>query len=189
MATAATDTMGKLQDLPPGSAVALQMGAEHYFDAIQALLDVFAPQKELQAIYVTATIPSRSIIQALEVLEVDLDRIYFVDCVSSMMMGFSERHPHTVYVESPTMLENILLKVEFLIRKLEGADALVVVDSINSLAIHNSMKILSEFLHILTTHLRSRDAYTFVLSMEEYATEEVDSVLSLVCDDSVIFTP
>ncbi len=182
------ESLGRLQELPPGSAVALQTGAEHYFDAIQALLDAFAPQKGLQAVYVTSTIPSKSIIQALEVLEVDMANIYFVDCVSSMMMGFSEKHPHAVYVESPTMLENTLLKVEFLIRRLDGADTVVIVDSINSLAIHNSMKILSEFLHILITHLRSRNAYTVILSMEEYATEEVESVLSLVCDETVIFS-
>lgn len=181
-------SLGRLEELPPGSAVAMQMQSEHYFDAIQALLDVFAPQKGLQAIYVTSTIPSKSIIQALEVLEVDLTNIHFVDCVSSMMMGFSEKHPHAVHVESPTMLENTLLKVEFLIRKLGGADAVVIVDSINSLAIHNSIKILSEFLHILITHLRSRNAYTVILSMEEYATEEVESVLSLVCDETVVFT-
>ncbi len=183
-----TGVMAKLQEMPPASAVAIQMGAEHYFDAVRALLDNFAPTKGLRVIYVTATIPSKSIISALEVLDVDLKSVYFVDCVSSMMMGFSDTHERSVYVESPTMLENILLKVEFLIRKLDGAESLVVIDSINSLAIHNSMKVLSEFLHILINHLRSRSATTVVFSMEEYSTEEVENVLSLVCDSSVIFT-
>ncbi|MEE9236799.1 MAG: ATPase domain-containing protein [Thermoplasmata archaeon] len=183
-----TDSMGKLQEMPPASAIALQMEAKHYFDAVRALLDVFAPRKHLHSIYVTATIPSKSIISALEVLDVDLKRTHFVDCVSSMMMGFSEKDEGTVYVESPTMLENILLKVEFLIRKLDGADSVVIIDSINSLAIHNSLKIVSEFLHILINHLRSRNAYTVIFAMEEYTTEEVENILSLVCDETVNFT-
>ncbi len=174
--------------MPPASAIALQTGAEHYFDAVRAILDVFAPKKGLQSIYMTATIPSKSIISALEVLDVDLKNVRFVDCVASMMMGFSEKDERTVYVESPTMLENILLKVEFLIRKLDEAPSVVVIDSINSLAIHNSIKILSEFLHIFINHLKARSAYTIVFSMEEYATEEVDNILKLVCDDTVIFT-
>lgn len=183
-----TESIGKILEMPPASAIALETRAEHYFDAIRAILDVFAPKRGLHSIYVTATIPSKSIINALEVLEVDLSRTYFVDCVSSMMMGISERHERAVYVESPSMLENIMLKVEFLMRKLKGADCVVVLDSINSLAIHNSPKILSEFLHILINHLRSRNAYTIIFAMEEYATEEIGNILDLVCDETITFT-
>lgn len=178
----------RLLEMPPASSVALEMGAENYFDAVRAIVDEFAPKKGLHAIYVTATIPSKSILNALEVLEVDLEKVHFVDCVSRMMMGLDERHEKAVYVESPSMLENILLKVEFLIRGLEGAGCVVVLDSINSLSIHNSTKILSEFLHILVNHLRAREAYTVILSMEEYATEEIHNILALVADDAFTFS-
>ncbi len=177
----------KLLEIPPASAIALEMTAEHYFDAVQGILDVFAPQKKLDAVYVTATIPSKSIIGALTTLEVDLTRTRFVDCVSRMTMGASERDDRAVYVESPTMLETVLLKVEFLLRKLGGAEAVVVLDSINSLAIHNSPRVLSEFLLMLTNHLRARGAYTFIFSMEEYASEEIANILNLVTDDVVRF--
>jgi archaellum biogenesis ATPase FlaH len=86
------------------------------------------------------------------------------------------------------MLENIMLKVEFLIRKLKDAECVVIIDSINSLAIHNNPKILSEFLHILINHLRSRNAYTVIFAMEEYATEEISNILNLVCDETIAFT-
>ncbi len=175
-------------EMSPPVAVALNLRAEHYFDAVRALLDVFVPQKKLHSIYVTATLPSKSIINALKVLDVDLKGTYFVDCVASMMVGTGERDEKAVYVESPTMLENIMLKVEYLIRKLKNPDVVVIVDSINSMAIQNSPKMLSEFLHILINHLRSRNAYTIILSMEEYATEEIGDILNLVCDESVAFT-
>ncbi|MBI4415715.1 MAG: hypothetical protein HY557_01875, partial [Euryarchaeota archaeon] len=45
----------KLMELPEGSAVALRIGTEHYFDTIRDILDVFAPGKELDALYVTST--------------------------------------------------------------------------------------------------------------------------------------
>lgn len=183
-----TAGIGKLLELPPAAAVAIEMRAEHYFDAVRAILDDFAPKKGLHAIYVTATIPSRSILNALTALEVDLERTYFVDCVSRMMMGVDERHEKAVYVESPSMLENIMLRVEFLIRKLGEADCVVVIDSINSLAIHNSTKILSEFLHILINHMRARNATTLIFSMEEYATEEIHNILNLVADEAFAFS-
>jgi KaiC/GvpD/RAD55 family RecA-like ATPase len=175
----------KLEALPASSAAALRLKAEHYFDVIRGMLDVFAPKKGLDTIYVTSTIPSRSIIDALEVLEIDMDRIWFVDCISQIMMSAAEKHPHAIYVESPTMLENIMLKVEYLIRKTKERDNLIVLDSINSLAIHNNTKILSEFLHILVNNLRSQRCYTLIYTMQEYETDEIRHMLSLVSDETI----
>ncbi len=172
-------------ELPEGSAVALRIGTEHYFDTIRDILDVFAPGKELDALYVTSTIPSSSILIALEVLEIPLDHIWFVDCISQMTMTSADRHPHAIYVESPTMLENIMLKVEYLIRKTKGRGNAVILDSINSLAIHNNTKILSEFLHILVNNLRGKKAYTIIYSMAQYETDDIRSMLNLVCDETI----
>jgi KaiC/GvpD/RAD55 family RecA-like ATPase len=178
----------KLMKLPEASAVALKLRTEHYFDTIQGMVDLFARKKDIDVIYVTTTVPALSILNALEVLEIPLDHIWFVDCISQTMMAQEKRHPHVIQVESPTMLENIMLKVEFLMRKNEGRNALVVLDSINSLAIHNNMKILSEFLHILVNNLRSRGAYTASFSMLEYETEEIRNMLVLVSDESIEVT-
>jgi len=175
----------KLSALPDSSAVSLRLKSDQYFDALQGMLDRFAIKRDMEVIYVTATIPSQSIIGALEVLEIPMDHVWFVDCISQIMMSQAKRHAHAIVVESPTMLENIMLKVEFLLRKHPDRNALVVLDSINSLAIHNNTKILSEFLHILVNNLRSRGAYTVIISMREYETEEVRNMLVLVSDESI----
>jgi len=175
----------KLRALPDSSAIAMRLKSEQYFDAIQGMIDRFAMKKDLEVVYVTSTIPSQSIINALEVLEIPMDHIWFVYCISQIMMSQEKRHPHAIIVESPTMLENIMLKVEFLLGKHPERKALVVLDSINSLAIHNNTKILSEFLHILVNNLRSRGAYTVIFSMQEYETEEIRNMLVLVSDETV----
>ena len=179
------DVADKLASLPDSSAVAMRLKSEQYFDTIQGMLDRFARKKDLEVVYVTTTIPSQSIISALEVLEIPMDHIWFVDCISQIMMSQEKRHPHAIIVESPTMLENIMLKVEFVLRKHPGRNALVILDSINSLAIHNNTKILSEFLHILVNNLRSRGAYTIIFSMQEYETEEIRNMLVLVSDETI----
>jgi len=179
------DVADKLAALPDASAVAMRLKSEQYFDTIQGMLDRFARKKDLEVVYVTTTIPSQSIIGALEVLEIPMDHIWFVDCISQIMMSQEKRHPHAIVVESPTMLENIMLKVEFVLRKHPGRNALVILDSINSLAIHNNTKILSEFLHILVNNLRSRGAYAVIFSMQEYETEEIRNMLVLVSDETI----
>ena len=180
-----TEVSEKLHSLPEAAAVTLRMKAEHYFDVIRALLDVFSTKKSLDAIYVTSTIPSATIINALEVLEIGFGHIWFVDCISQIMMSPGHKHEHAVYVESPTMLENLMLKVEYLIRKTKDRKNLVIIDSINSLAIHNNTKILSEFLHILVNNLRAKEAYTIIFSMEQYETDEIRNMLNLVSDETL----
>jgi len=183
--TVTREIADKLSALPEASAVSLRLGTDQYFDAIQGMLDVFASKNNLEVFYITSTIPSQSIINALEVLEIPLDRIWFVDCISQIMMSAAKRHTHSIVVESPTMLENLMLKIEFLMRKHPERKALVVLDSINSLAIHNNTKILSEFLHIFVNNLRSHGAYTVIFSMQEYETDEIRNMLVIVCDETL----
>ncbi len=174
----------ELSEMPPASAISLQMSVDNYLDVIRGMLDLYANRKEMDTIYVTATISSEAIKRVLEALDIDTSRIYFVDCISHIMMGATSAQldEHTTLVESPTMLENLMLKVEYLIRRSESKDKLVVLDSINSLAIHNNNWILSEFLHILVSGLRSREAYTVILSVEEHSTPEINNMVNLVCD-------
>ena len=183
----AQDIAKELGEIPPSSAVSLEMSVDNYLDVIRGVLDLFANQKEMDTIYVTATISSEQIRRVLEALEIDTSNIYFVDCISHIMMGAStaQQDEHTTLVESPTMLENLMLKVEYLIRRSQAKEKLVVLDSINALAIHNNNWILSEFLHILVSGLRSREAYTVIFSVEEHSTPEISNMVNLVCDHGI----
>ena len=139
---------GKLNEVGPSVAVALEFSMSAYFDVLRGLVDNFAREKGLQCIYITSAVPARTIQGTLEALEIDPSGISFVDTISQMIMEKMERENRSIiYVESPTVLENVVLKVDYLTRKLDVGPKLVVVDSINSLAIHNDAKMLSEFLH------------------------------------------
>ncbi|HJX04557.1 MAG TPA: ATPase domain-containing protein [Thermoplasmata archaeon] len=171
----------------PTSAVSLQMSIDNYLDVIRGALDLFANKSGMDTIYVSATITSDAIKRALEALDIDSEHIFFVDCISHMMMGGTgaQLDDHTTLVESPTMLENLMLKVEYLIRRSQAKKKLVVLDSINSLAIHNNNWILSEFLHILVSGLTSKEVYTVILSVEEHSTPEISNMVNLVCGNTI----
>jgi KaiC/GvpD/RAD55 family RecA-like ATPase len=177
----------ELLEVPPSSAISLVMSVDHYLDVLRGVLDLFASKKEADVIYVTSTISFEAIKRVMEALDIDTSRVYFVDCISHIMMGASsgQMDDHTTLVESPTMLENVMLKVEYLIRLSEAKEKIVVIDSINSLAIHNNNWILSEFLHILVSGLRVRDVYTIILSVEEHSTPEINNMVNLVCDQGI----
>jgi KaiC/GvpD/RAD55 family RecA-like ATPase len=177
----------KLEELGPSVAVAMEICFDNYFDAIRGLVDNFSNQREFNCIYITSSIPAATLQGALKTLEVSTERVHFIDCLSHMLMGNISKNDHIIFVESPTMLENIILKVEYLMRTNNGAPNVVILDSIDSLAIHNDSKILSEFLQILLGGLKAREVFPVVLSMKEQSRPDIKEMLHLVCDTVVTF--
>jgi len=175
----------KLAEVPAGTSLALQVSIPVYLDVIKGIIDNYGARSRVSIIYVTSSIPSRSILSAFEVLEINSDHVSFVDCVTHTMVSAVEKGKNIYLVESPTMLENLMLKVEFLTRKLSGGKVLVLLDSLNSLCIHNSIGIVSEFLHIMVNNLRAKGVPSVILMVQEHGTEEVKNMLN-VCDEMMV---
>lgn len=182
------DLNDKLNSLEPGTAIALKFDVDAYFELITKITDDFVDEKDMQVIYTTATIPANSILGWLNTMEIDLEPVNFVDAVSYMTMGAEKKSSDVSFVESPTMLENIMLKIEYLLKKFPKEQNTVVLDSINSLSIHNDTEMMAEFLHILVSNLRSSECYTLILSVAEQESEEIDNILAMACDDFIEVT-
>jgi KaiC/GvpD/RAD55 family RecA-like ATPase len=183
--TLANKVAAELEEMPPSSAVSLQVGVDFYLDAIRAVVDIYASKRDIEVVYVTATISYQAITDILKALEIDSSKVHFVDCISHTMMSSSLQGSQVLFVESPTMLENIMLKTEYLLRKSGGKEKMVLLDSINSLAIHNSNNVLSEFLHIFVSSLRSKNVNTLILSVMEHTSQELSNMVNLVCDSTI----
>ncbi len=179
----------KLKGISEASVVALEVNSDSYFDVIRVITERISVEKDLDVIYINSTLPASSIISVMDMLQIKREHIYFVDCGSSILLEEKYRNGHILYVESATMLENIMLKVEYLMRKLDKKRGkLIFIDSINSMAIHNNISILSEFMHIMFNTLRSKDAYTIVLSIKEQGSDEISRALTMVCDEKIEIT-
>ena len=175
----------KLEEFGPSVSVVLEIGMDTYFDVVRGLTDNFAGKKGLICVYITSSVPSSAMLSALKMLEVDTKGIHFIDCISHLVSRDIATSENTIYIDNPTMLESIILKVDFLSRKMKGKPMLVVLDSINSLAIHNDVKMLSEFLQVLLSGLKSKGAYPVIISVAGQAKPELKEVMALVCDQIV----
>ncbi len=179
----------RLRGLPPGSAVALKLDpreyADHYFAVLNATLRDLGSETDTHTIYVAVTSPAAFVWNVAQALDVPAERISFVDAISHLMMHFADPLPNATYVESPRALEEIMLRVEYLLRRFPHPRSIVVIDSVNSLAIHNPPELLSEFLHILLNTLKSRQALTLVLATADEQASSVDQLLNLVVDETL----
>ena len=184
MARVAEEVGIALSETGPSVATVLQFPISQYFEVLRGLVD-FTKSRGLGMVYITASVPAGTILSTFEALDVDTANISFVDSISQMMMSDRDESGKVIYVESPTVLENIILKVAYLMRRAGDKKQLVLVDSINSLSLHNDAKMLSEFLHVLISSLSSKDAYPVMLATKESMRPEIAEMLALVCDQVV----
>jgi KaiC/GvpD/RAD55 family RecA-like ATPase len=172
----------KLEAVGPSVSIGLEIKIESYFDVVRGLIEDFASKKGLNCIYITTSVPSATLSSALKALEANTEELRFIDCVSRTMMGVIQRVDNTVFVENPTMLENIILKVEYFLRLAGDKKSMVIFDSANSFAMHNDPKMLSEFFTIILNSLKAREAYPVVLMIPDQLRVEVKEMLGMVCD-------
>jgi KaiC/GvpD/RAD55 family RecA-like ATPase len=184
-----SDLSERLRNLSSGSAVALKLDPQSYADnyllAINAIVHDVGIESNAHTIYVSVTNPAALVWQIAQALDVPQDRLSFVDAISHIMMDFRSPLPNASYIESPRMLENIMLRVEYLLRRHPTGRCIVIIDSINSLAIHNPPSLLSEFFHILINNLKARQVLTVLLALNEESPSFIDQILQLVVDETI----
>ncbi|MFY9717229.1 MAG: hypothetical protein WAK40_04775 [Thermoplasmata archaeon] len=183
------DIGDRLRALPLGSAVALKLDpreyADHYFAVLNATLRDVGSEASNHTVYIAVTNPASFVWSLAQALDVTPDRISFVDAISHLMMNYSNPLPNATYVESPRALEEIMLRTEYLLRRYPHPRTTVVIDSVNSLAIHNPPELLSEFFHILLNNLKSRQVLTLVLETTDEEAAAIDQMLNLVVDETI----
>ena len=183
------DIAERLRALQSGSAVALRLDpheyADHYFAVLNATLRDVGTETDSHTIYIAVTNPASFVWSLAQALDVPQDRISFVDTISHIMMNYRDPLPNAIYIESPRMLEEIMLRTEFLLKKYPHPRSICVIDSVNSLSIHNPPDLLSEFFHILINNLKSRQVLTVILSVSDDESNPVDQMLSLIVDETI----
>jgi len=186
---ASIDLAEKLRSLQGGAAVAIRLDpreyADQYFAVMSAALRDVGSETNAHTIYVSVTNPAAFVWSLAQALDIPADRISFVDAISHIMMNYRDPLDNASYIESPRMLEDIMLRIEYLLLRHPSPRSIVVIDSVNSLSIHNPPDLLSEFFHILLTNLKSRQVLAVVLAVTEDGNSELDQMLSLVVDESI----
>jgi len=115
--------------------------------------------------------------------EIDqFDNIKFIDCVSRAA-GISTLHNNCTYIESPVMLEKLILEI---LNNFKGikheVDKYVVIDSLSALMIYNDPEIIREFIALLMNRSRSENIHVISILVEE----ELDSNRLIQLNDKII---
>ncbi len=133
-----------LEESDPGF-LTLTMQPDDYYDVLRGVMR-HGSQNDTPTIMVSMSLSEMALRNTMEKLEEPMGHVQLIDCMSEMVM--SPKTGTSRYVESPRLLEMVLLAIE---RGIRGSDGpcFIIIDSINSLIMHNSRERTMAFLEVL----------------------------------------
>ena len=176
----------QLTDITLNSSLQVRCGASNSFLVTASLIEPLINEFQMGGVYISASRPAPELIATLQEVDIPIEGIQFIDCVSSALLGGTENQFTNIsYIDSPIMLENILLRTLFHLRQMPTEQNFVILDSVNALAIYNEEKMLAEYLHTFINTFRARDVLSAVVTVPDQTPPSVLANLDLYCTDLV----
>ena len=140
----------------------------------------------MRGVYICASRSATEIIQSLERIGIDPSGIQFIDTVSSGFIGGTEvPYPNVRFVDSPIMLESIMLQTLYHLSEYTETGNFVMLDSVNALSIYNEKRMLAEYLHTFINTFRAREVLTAIINVPDQTPPGVLANLDLYCTDLI----
>ena len=176
----------QLTQVALNSAVQVRVGTANSFMVTASTMIPLMQMFEMGGVYISASRGAVEIIQAFEAIGVDVSHIQFIDLVSSGILGGTDvTYSNVHFVDSPIMLESILLRTLYVLRTMDSQRNFVFLDSVNALAIYNDDRMLAEYLHTFINTFRQREVLTVILNVPDQTPPLVLSNLDTYCTDIV----
>ncbi len=175
----------QLTQVALNSAVQVRVGTANSFMVTASTMIPLMQMFEMGGVYVSASRGAVEIIQAFEAIGVDVSHIQFIDLVSSGILGGTDvNYPNVHFVDSPIMLESILLRTLYVLRTMNSPRNFVFLDSVMRLHLHDD-RMLAEYLHTFINTFRQREVLSVILTAPDQTPPLVLSNLDTYCTDVV----
>ena len=176
----------QLTEVSLNSSIQVRCGNSNAFMVTASTIVPLLQMFEMGGVYISASRGASEIIQAFETIGIDVSNIHFIDLVSSGILGGTNvQYNNVSFVDSPIMLESILLRTLYWLRTAPNLRNFVFIDSVNSLAIYNEEKMLAEYLHTFINTFRQREVLSVILNIPDQVPPSVLSNMDLYCTDLV----
>ena len=176
----------QLTEVSLNSAVQVRCGNSNAFMVTASTMIPLLQMFEMSGVYISASRGAAEVIKGFEAIGVDVSHIQFIDLVSSGILGgttvpYSNIH----FVDSPIMLESVLLRTLYILKTTDHERNFIFLDSVNSLAIYNEDRMLAEYLHTFINTFRQQEVLTVILNVPDQTPPLVLSNLDLYCTDLI----
>ena len=176
----------QLAEVSLNSALQVRCGNSNAFMVTASTMLPLLQMFEMSGVYISASRGAAEVIQAFEAIGVDVSHIQFIDLVSSGILGGTNvPYSNVHFVDSPIMLESVLLRTLYILKTTNHERNFVFLDSVNALAIYNEDRMLAEYLHTLINTFRQQEVLSVILNVPDQTPPLVLSNLDLYCTDLI----
>jgi KaiC/GvpD/RAD55 family RecA-like ATPase len=168
-----------LKGLPENYVVLLLSDSNNYLETNLALLKALTEDGDT-VIFVTMIRPSEVLVKLFDQNGINKDKIYIIDCVSTLTEQYKKHTSHEVFVQ-PNNLSAIAMAINEMALRLEGKKV-VVFDSPTTLMVYNTLNEIMKFALFVTSKIRLENLRGILLSVEEDMKTDILSNLSHVSD-------
>ena len=176
----------QLTEVALNSAVQVRCGNSNAFMVTASTMVPLMQMFEMGGVYISGSRSAIEMIEAFETIGIDVSHIQFIDLVSSGVLGGTDvDRPNIHFVDSPIMLESILLRTLYLLRTTANERNFIILDSVNSLAVYNEDRMLAEYLHTFINTFRQREVLSVIINVPDQTSPLVLSNLDLYCTDLI----
>jgi len=176
----------QLTQVSLGSSVQVRLSSANAFAVTASTMIPLMQMFEMGGVYISASRGAVEIIQAFEAIGVDVSNIHFLDLVSSGVLGGTDvPYSNITFIDSPIMLESILLRTLYTLRTVNNQRNFVFLDSVNALAIYNDDRMLAEYLHTFINTFRQREVLSVILNVPDQTPPLVLANLDTYCTDLI----
>ncbi len=152
----------------------------------EAAVDLFSrvKNKGFKLIYVTSSLPFKSIEEKFETAK--LDNYFIIDSVTTSIIQDAIPNDKCIFIKSPGDLTEISINIERLLKK-EG-ETFVIIDSITSFLIYNSENEILRFIHFASSIAREKKSKLVFIVIENNGISRnfLDKIRSFIDEEAVL---
>jgi hypothetical protein len=170
-----------IKDLPEGWIVMLETIPESMLDLSLLIIKYLLDNKDYFGIIVSTSRPQKNLFQLYKQKNININRLFILDCVSKSQTLNLEDSGNVLYLESVSDLTNISLAITEIMEQVQE-NKFVFFDSVNTMLIHNKPEVFARFIHGILTRLRINGINGLLISLANETDKEVRAEIAQLCD-------
>lgn len=172
-----------LRGVPKDFIVLVNVDAEDYLRTNIEVLKVLANEDSLPGVYITVNKPYSTIKRILENGGVNIEKLYFIDCITKTAGGDIGCDEKNVFcLDSPQNLTGLGVAMGEAIRGIPEKDKFLYMDSLSTLLLYHSSGTVAKFSHFLTGRMRMWGLRGILMAVEKEADPKFTNQLAQFCD-------
>ncbi len=174
----------EFESLPSNFIVGLIIKSDKYEDINLKVLDYFVNEKKEKGSYITVNRPYENIVSVLKDKKININNLYFIDCITKKLGGKPFFARNVVFINSPENLTELSLRLHQTVIKKKDSNFMFM-DSLSTLSIYNNPDTMLKFIHYLTGKMRLWKLNGIIISLHEETDRRLLAELSQFVDKMI----